>query len=251
MKNAKYLVLLPFLLLTSCGAEQISEEQAAPIVERIKNEEIGINTHSFDYNLEYRYFEGKGDDRLSVSASCRYKRDFEKGNMYYYQKGYLSTTKSSDDWCKIFVADDEQHGKVTYVEYDVGGEEGTYAAYGEGASIPSAVQLISAIGIAYASNMYRAAKDIESLVSDCDNVRYYSNDEEHLKVVMKYEKDKTSEENEETKKIENVIEFNNCLLTLYSSIQTTTFDNINSLIITISYSNVSINLPSNWKNALE
>ena len=86
MKKITLLALVPVLALTSCSKE-MSQAEADKRIRKIEAAWANKEITGFDLSFDYHSVTGKGEDKVVVDATYRYKVDYDTNSNYYYQKG--------------------------------------------------------------------------------------------------------------------------------------------------------------------
>ena len=272
MKRIKLLAIIPALVICACDSNgngknikldqstitpsgtvrKISEDEAAPAVKEIKRakyfDEIA------DINIVHTYNRGRGKDKISTVMKFRLMRNFETNETYFRQDGVLSYSTVGENYSEGYEVRNKDGEIKEYLRYrEHKNEKLTYGEYDEDSSSLFMALYYKCYSSAY--ELYDYAQLIDNYTSKVDSqetCELYSNDDDYFKYYYGYGEDGKAPV-DETEEIEYYKRYtgeyiNNKLVRFYA-VWKTNWGNESEALITISYDNPEIKLPSNWKKA--
>ena len=272
MNNARLLLLIPALLLSSCGdtenlGTKVSEEKASKIFEDIQLLQPDIEGYVVDYE-----YENTGGDKVKETEKVRYKAKSDGKNFYLNAK---ETTESTDKsvgktsfHTEFYIFTDKTDGTVLYYRNeDLITKDVTEYAYPQGGSSYSYSGIYS--NLMYNSH-YTFATSLSSFFSVFDiylnsstsyddedlgnKLAYYSSGKGNLSVKVTYKADKKSllqSDDEETLSGRAVLTIDKNLPSKLEMEAKTTYNNKQVMKIKYSYpKSVKVVPPEGWEDKL-
>lgn len=249
MKNSRLLLLVPVVLLSSCGApKEINRTKAQEIALQIKAEDVG----SYEFNLHTKG--GRGKDSNRIEEEYTYKLQYTSNGYYTYFKGYYGKPVNDIEMYCVKNTEYEEVKFVRYFDYDKNEYVKSVAVKKDNEEYDTAFAVYGANRPMMAATYYF---DVEALMAidqleECDTMKFYSSNDNSLTIELLTDVKNPDPSSETTLKGKTVYKYeNNCFVSTTTE-STSNYDNKWSSKGTAKYnSNIKVELPSDWKNYLK
>jgi len=268
MKN-KFLsiLILPMLLLTSCGkGQKISEDKAKELAKQISEyTEQEQEVKPMIITIDVKGEEGRGNEK--ESSDVHYELSTDKNeNTKFKVKG--DDGEESFDYV-IYIVKDEKYEEVSYIK-DYDASKKTYneyvytkkdnPEYDTAVSVYSIQLLLPILMLAQFSDPvtlmesedFQNGEREEDGITYKTDVAYYSNGEKNLTIesTTEYVSGTLPEDEEEVIKTSYSVTYNNLMLKKAKMVSKSNYDNSAELKLNIDFKSVKVELPDNWESLI-